>query len=171
VNPASRQPSQIEAVFAEIGRTRMDGVGLLHPALAVEAVGFTRSQGPAGDEPGWWGVLVTPWCMNLFWWPDEPAQLALPGRSRRQRHGAEEFSFIGAEEAGLGRFECCSLFSPMNDFADQAQARATALAVLEQLRAAPAAATPERASAEAPAMPSRRALFTGRSAATTGQRS
>jgi [NiFe] hydrogenase assembly HybE family chaperone len=165
-----RQPSQIEAVFAEIGRSRMDGMGLLHPALSVEAVGFERGNGPSADEPGWGGILITPWCMNLFWWPDDPGHAAQPGQSRRHRLGGEEFSFIGAAEPELGRFECCSLFSPMQEFADQAQARDTAGAVLAQLRSTTVAPASRSAPADAPPMPSRRALFTGR-IASAGSRS
>jgi hypothetical protein len=61
-----------------------------------------------------------------------------------RRVGTEGFDFIGGFEAGFGRYDACSLLSPMFEFANPAAARATALAVLATLRqpavTAPAAA-------------------------------
>lgn len=148
---APHAPAQLCAAFEAIGRERMAGLGLAHPALAVEALGFARAAGPAEGESGWFGVLLTPWCMNLVWWPDRADAVAAPGATRTHVYAGERYRFIGAHEAALGAFETCSLFSPMDEFRTQAEARALALAVLAQLRRA----------SEAPAQPSRRALLTG----------
>jgi [NiFe] hydrogenase assembly HybE family chaperone len=43
------------------------------------------------------------------------------------------FEFIGAREPTLGEYQACSLFSPMFEFADQREARATARAALDAL--------------------------------------
>ncbi len=128
--------SQLEAVFKHIQRTRMDGVPLLHPHLAVQAVDFVD-----GGDGLAQGVLVTPWFMNLVLLPLQPqAALALPvpGAGEDRRLGGWTFRFLGQEEAGLGRFAAASLVSPMAEFADQAAAVATARALLEQLRPVPA---------------------------------
>ena len=75
--------------------------------------------------------------------------------------GTERFDFIGAHDPSVGFHEACALFSPMADFRDQAQARETAQAVLDQLRPAPPAPAPV---VEAEAMPARRAFFLARGA-------
>lgn len=141
--------ARLEAAFREIAATRMAGVPLCHPGLRVQAIGFEA----CADEPAAQGILLTPWFMNLVHLPlagaqtqaqaraqaDAQAQASMPvlavGESRRRRVGAHVFEFIGAHEPALGSFEACSLFSPMAEFADQAAARATAEAVLAQLRA------------------------------------
>lgn len=174
------------ALFRAIAHTRMAGVPIMHPALQVEAVGFemdaaagssrggSASEMDAGDgmdgkgAAGAVGVLITPWFMNLVWFPlqrmDDPTGV---GRSRPRRMGSECFDFIGGHEAAFGAYEACSLFSPMFEFADHAAARATADAVLTALRPrlpAPlvAAASPAPQQVVAPARPARRAFLLGR---------
>lgn len=122
--------------YRHIEATRMAGVALCHPGLRVAAVGFA----PLADSGGALGVLVTPWFMNLVWLP-RPGQgqsLAV-GAVRTRVLGGERLDFIGACEERIGAFEACSLFSPMAEFVDQAAALATAAAVLDELRKAPAA--------------------------------
>jgi [NiFe] hydrogenase assembly HybE family chaperone len=141
---------QLEQAFDTIARTRMAGLPTVHPALQVEAVGFAPQPGPAG-EAGLLGALVTPWCLNLVWLPEKPLDTFAPirvGVAREHALGGERYAFLGAHEAlcGLGVFEACSLFSPMQDFADHAGARAVAVEVLRMLRA-----QPERDEVPAPA--------------------
>jgi [NiFe] hydrogenase assembly HybE family chaperone len=136
----ARRVQVLEAAFREIAATRMAGVPILHPGLSVEAIGF--------EPEGTWaqGVLVTPWFMNLLRWPlaDDDVPLAL-GVSAARTCGAQALEFIGAEAPGFGRFEACSLFSPMHEFADQLAAVATARELLALLRApAPPAPSPAR---------------------------
>jgi [NiFe] hydrogenase assembly HybE family chaperone len=145
----------LEALFRHIAAQRMDGVPILHPDLLVQALGFEVE--PDGAVAV--GVLITPWFMNLVRLPlaaDVP--MAAPGDSALRVVGRERFSFIGAEEPGFGAYEACSLFSPMFEFVDHEAARATADAVLAELRRidepAPAPALPDA---------SRRAWLLGRS--------
>jgi [NiFe] hydrogenase assembly HybE family chaperone len=144
--------AELEALFEHIAVTRMRGIPILHPALRVQAVGFEAVDGTA--PPVAVGVLVTPWFMNLVWLPlaADAQDVALPGATRERAVGNERFAFIGASEPGFGRFEACSLFSPMGGFADHEGALATARAVLDALRRE--AAPPLRAG--------RRALLLGR---------
>ena len=164
----------LEAHFREVASTRMAGLPVLHPGLRVEAIGFEAD----ADGRCAVGVLVTPWFMNLVRLPlpgphgegsTAPARGVLPspasadmapaGHRRTRAVGNEQFDFVGAEQAGLGPYEVCSLFSPMFQFTDHAAAAATARAVLDQLRR-PARPPPAR-----PAAPrSRRALLLGRAA-------
>lgn len=121
----------LEATFARIHETRMAGLPFLNRALRVEAVGFRRWEGL------WLGVLITPWFMNLMLLPGSGSPDAWPrvrfGESVAYRLPAGVFEFIRAQEPLLGDYQSCSLFSPMAAFADQAGARATALAALEAL--------------------------------------
>lgn len=154
----------LEALFRHVETTRMAGVPVLNRALRVEAVGFEPVAGEPGEAPAAAGVLLTPWFMNLVWLPLKPeAAEAGVGRTRLRRIGDTAFEFIGGHEAGFGAYEACSLASPMFDFADQAQARATAEAVLDALRpAAPAVPAAPAASAVSQA---RRGFLFGRPAA------
>ncbi|HET8746364.1 MAG TPA: [NiFe]-hydrogenase assembly chaperone HybE [Ramlibacter sp.] len=156
MRPAADPTRDVEEVFGRIWRERMAGLPILNPALAVEAVGLQRWNGH------WLGLLVTPWAMSVLLLPDEPAAwVSVPPQQRRFVHfpfGA--LAFLGGEEPGLGEYQTCSLFSPMDAFADRAQARATAQASLAALLA-PAPAEPkqppERAAAPPQgAVPSRR---------------
>jgi [NiFe] hydrogenase assembly HybE family chaperone len=161
----ARRVAALEALFVDVAATRMQGIPILHPALAVKALGFEAT--PDGRRAG--GVLVTPWFMNLVWLPlgddaDEPPLRV--GATRTRRFGNESFDFIGAFEPGFGAYEACSLFSPMSDFVDQAAALATAEQVLRLLRQPRPEPSPEAA---APA-PSRRDWLFGRGALPGGSR-
>lgn len=142
---------QLEATFAQIARTRMAGLPVLNLRVRVQAVGFharsvqgaERGTEPGPAEPGVMGVLVTPWFMNLLWRADGPLVAPLPvGQTRLRTLGGEALPFLGAFEPTIGAFEACSLISPMFQFADHATAVATATAVLEALRDAPAVPSP-----------------------------
>lgn len=147
---------QLQTAFERIAATRMAGLPVCHPGLRVAAIGFER----LADEPGTaCGVLVTPWFMNLVRLPLDPAAAGtLPERASAARAvGTQRFEFVGAFEPGPGAFECCSLFSPMAEFADAPAAEATAREVLALLRA-------PRPAAAAPAAPSRRGFLFGAAA-------
>lgn len=134
----------LQALFEHIAATRMQGIPILHPGLRVCAIGFER------QDTGALGVLLTPWFMNLVFLPGADEPPLATGASRVRAVGAHRFPFIGAEEPGFGRWEACSLFSPMDCFQDQAAAEATADAVLAELRKPPEV------------QPGRRALLFGR---------
>ncbi len=183
----NRRVEALESAFRHIARSRMAGVPILHPSLAVQAVGFAP-QAQAGGGGLALGVLITPWFMNLVQLPlhaDAVLELPPPGLSQALEIGAWRFDFFGGEEEGLGRYAAASLFSPMAEFVDQAAAVATAREVLLQLRpvaaapgvvapapraeAAPATALPAPApAAPAEAVPARRGFLFGRSAAGRG---
>lgn len=134
MNRLGRRVQQLEQVFATIAATRMAGLPLMHPGLAVQAVDFA----PTADGTAC-GVLVTPWFMNLVRLPLQAgAPLPAPGRAADFDIGGWTFRFLGQAEPGLGPFAAASLASPMSEFADQAAAVATARALLERLRPVPA---------------------------------
>lgn len=149
----------LERVFDAVWRERMRGLPIVNPALSVEVVG------PRFWEGRWLGALVTPWSINLALAPvgDDGAPALRVGEKRVHAFPAGRFAFIGAFEPGFGRFETCSLFSPVTAFADQETARAAAQAALDALflpeETGPGEAGPGKAGP--PGRLSRRDLFRG----------
>lgn len=127
--------------FAEIALQRMQGLPVMNPALQVQALGFAMEHDEDAAPSGVLGILLTPWFMNLIWLPMNRATTLAPGASATRDVHGQAFDFIGAEDEKLGRYESCSLFSPMFEFADQAAACATAEQVLILLRQPPAVET------------------------------
>lgn len=146
----------LAALFTHIAHTRMAGVPLLNPRLAVQPVGWQAA------EPGWAdGVLLTPWFMSLVRLPLHGDLAVLHTGHRGARVcGSKVFDFLGHHEPGFGGWESCALFSPMGDFASQAQAQAVAEDALRLARTV--AAPPPAPIPMAP--PTRRALLLGRAA-------
>jgi [NiFe] hydrogenase assembly HybE family chaperone len=124
--------ARLEAAFERVWRERMHDVPILNPALAVKAVG-TRDV-----EAGWLAALVTPWFINLMLLPRTPEQLQayreLPlGSTLVHGFPSGGFEFIVGEEGDLGRYQMCSLFSPVLEFESQGAALITAEAALTAL--------------------------------------
>lgn len=129
-NPAA----ELEYVFGEIARTRMAGLPICNPALQVEAVAFRQLA-----DRHWVGVMITPWAINLLrlsgdaeTWPCLPS-----GSKHTWRFTTGDYEFIAAEEAELGSFHLCSLFSPASEFRSHEAARRLAEAIAEALDAPP----------------------------------
>lgn len=135
--------SQVERAFAAIAATRMAGLPLCNPALAVEACGFRPWNGL------WLGVLVTPWAINLMLLPDGNPAFRRLGADQRQTWAFPSggYDFLGAEEDGLGAYQTCSLFSPVFEFACQDEAREAAQAALHALCAPEGGVPPPPAAA------------------------
>jgi len=128
---------KLEAVFQNIERERMQDMPMCNPVLRVEAVNF-RQWGQY-----YFGVMLTPWFMNLMLLPVdsvikpgmESGALARLAEGSKQMHifPSGHYEFISGYEAGLGNFLMCSLFSPMFEFGDQQAAVDTANSVLEEM--------------------------------------
>ncbi len=167
MSEARAAAARLEAVFARIRAERMDGVPILNERLGVEAVGAREWNGC------WLTALVTPWFINLMLLARTPEQAAAwssldLGSSAPHLFPAGQFDFLVGEEGDLGRYQMCSLFSPVLEFEDHETARAAAAAALDALFDAsldPKAATEEEkrpAAPEAPARPSRRGFLSGK---------
>ena len=123
-DPSARLTAAFRAAAA-----RMQGLDVVNPALAVEAVGFA----PWNEH--WLGVMLTPWFMNLTLLPRNPGgwRPLATGAKRRYAFPAGEYEFVGANDAMLGAYQVCSLFSPVHEFADQETARLVATLAREAL--------------------------------------
>lgn len=162
--PAPDPSAALEAAYRAVA-ARMAGLPVVNPVLEVQAIGFAPWDGH------WLGVVVTPWFMNLTLTPREAGRwlpLAV-GAKRRLRFPAGDFDFIGAHDPGFGEFQVCSLFSPMDRFADQAAAVQVAQLALQALFDPAHAEAPPRPAGEPTAgqrdgapEPSRRDLLRGR---------
>lgn len=133
---ANLNPSgAVERAYFRIQQERMANVPILNPALAVEAVDFQRWQGH------WLGVVVTPWCMSLLLLPGGTGHWSSTGENQRRfvKFPAGDFAFLGGEEAELGEYQSCALFSPMGQFTHQSDASLTARAALQGLLMPPPA--------------------------------
>jgi [NiFe] hydrogenase assembly HybE family chaperone len=125
---AGEAAERLQSAFSRVQRERMQDVPILNPALAVEAIAIRPWQGH------WLGALVTPWFINL---------VVLPGsgdwRSAADRDSvwyafpSGRFEFIAGSEPGLGPYHACSLFSPVQEFADQQTAAEAARVAVESL--------------------------------------
>lgn len=143
--------ADIEAYYRAVA-ARMAELPVYNPALEVELLGWRECA-----EIGGVGVLITPWCMNLFWQP--PADAELPGKGERVLLAlpSGDYECTLNHDPSLGRHASASLCSPMQDFASQDAARAMAEEVLQLVFAIP---EPETTKPEpGPAAISRRDLF------------
>lgn len=119
----------LENTFNAILQARMHDVPIVNPALAVEATDFARV------NADWVGILITPWFMNLLLLPSADSEWTAhsSGQKFELSFPYGVFEFTAAEESQLGRYAQCSLFSPMFQFQNQADAREAALAAFRAL--------------------------------------
>lgn len=153
-NPADA----VEQAFFRVLRERMADVPVCNHALSVEAVDFQRWNGH------WLGVVVTPWCMSVLLVPGKADDWETAGDNQRRfvRFPVGDFALLGSDEEELGEFQSCSLFSPMAQFENQAQAVMTARAALIALLNPPAEPAPEKEKpADEPSQSRRRFLRFG----------
>jgi [NiFe] hydrogenase assembly HybE family chaperone len=131
---------KLEAAFNDILQNRMHDVPMLNPALSVQALGFIHYQ------QDWLGILITPWFMNLLLLPEPDSnwQTQQPGSKFSQTFPYGMYEFTVANDAQLGVYALCSLFSPMFQFEDQAAAVTAAKAALQGLLTSPAPRTVSR---------------------------
>lgn len=127
-------------IFEGIHRNQMQGLPLLNTRLQVETLGFQEHRGRI------FGVLITPWLMNVVLLPgedDDWSALEL-GDKQPQAFPGGSYKFMVNEVDGIGRYQAHSLYSPMREFTNQNHALAAAEAFLRLLM------TPAEASDEAP---------------------
>jgi len=121
--------NKLESIYTMIEKERMDDVPILNKALSVKAVGFREWNSHT------LGVMLTPWFMNLMLMPGEEDDWSELQTLSKTHHvlPSGNYEFIVGEEEGIGKYQMCSLFSPVFEFKDQETAIATAEAVMQEL--------------------------------------
>lgn len=134
----------------------MRDLPICNPLLDVEAIGFR----PYGDHA--LGVILTPCFMNLMICAAGAEELPSrpTGETAHWPLPVGRAGFIVGRLEGFGRVDSCSLFSPMDDFADHAAAHAVAVAALDELFD-PGSADRRETEGRKPAMLDRRSLIFG----------
>jgi [NiFe] hydrogenase assembly HybE family chaperone len=115
--------------FTQIGDEHIRNLPIYHRPLQVEAADFQPW------APGWIGVLITPWFMNVMLLPRDKNQwqsLAL-GQKHVQKLPAGEQEFVVGGDVELGSYLFRSLASPMLGFSSQNDARQVAHDALRRL--------------------------------------
>jgi [NiFe] hydrogenase assembly HybE family chaperone len=115
--------------FRHVHETRMKDIPILNPALQVQTVGFQHT------ENGCLGVLITPWFISLMLLPcegDDWHDLTV-GSTQTHYFPSGAFDFLLAYDVAIGRYQTCSLLSPVLEMEDQPAAVAFAEAALEAL--------------------------------------
>lgn len=127
--PAQRIAVTLESVFKRIHRERMIDMPMVNPKLAVHAIGFQPWQAH------YIGVLSTPWFMNLMLLPGPDEDWSELPELGKQTHGfpSGQYEFITGSEPEIGKYQMCSLFSPMFEFADDPTAVDTAEHIINAL--------------------------------------
>lgn len=146
--------------FWRTADSRMVGLPVHNPALAVmvtPARRFGRFR---------FAAVVTPWCMNVIAVPDPGIRLPPDGVTLRLELPAGDVDFVVASMENDARYATASLFSPMDEFDDQATAEEVAFAALDELLRE---AEPEKVDPLAINLDRRRVLGFGRGAPETGQ--
>lgn len=119
----------LEKAFTRIQHENMHDVPILNDKIKVTAVGFRLWQ------DSYIGIMVTPWFMNLMLLPleiddwDELAELS----KKTHSFPSGQYTFITGYEFDIGKYQMCSLFSPMFEFADHDAAIETAEVAMTEL--------------------------------------
>jgi [NiFe] hydrogenase assembly HybE family chaperone len=129
----ARLAERLEAHFLDVQARAMKDVPICNENLAVASAGFRPWREWAV------GIVVTPWFMNIVAAPfaGAPPVAVAAGATQSLSLPAGEVAFLAADLEGFDRLLMCSLFSPMQDFADHEAALATARASLDLLLAPP----------------------------------
>jgi [NiFe] hydrogenase assembly HybE family chaperone len=119
----------LEKVFSMIHIERMSDVPILNEKIEVKAIGFQQWQDSI------MGVLVTPWFMSIVLLPNanEKWDSLQETSSKTYFFPSGKYKFIAAFEPEIGKYQSCSLFSPMFEFSDNDTAIETAKYVVKEL--------------------------------------
>ena len=120
---------KLEDAFNAIYKERMHDVPVINERIKVSVIGFQRWQN------SYLCIMITPWFMNLMLLPgeDENWDELLETTSVRHTFPSGNYQFLVGFEADIGKYQMCSLFSPMFEFTDNAAAIDTAEVAIKEL--------------------------------------
>jgi [NiFe] hydrogenase assembly HybE family chaperone len=115
---------RLESAFLQIQKERMKDVPVINHKLHTRAIGFRHW------ENYQFGILITPWFMNLILLPEannnRDRNRDKVGSIHHHQFPSGTYEFVTTFEAEIGYYQSCSLFSPMFEFANQQAAELTA---------------------------------------------
>lgn len=121
--------SLLESTFNIIYKERMLDLPIINKKIHVKAMGFQAWQN------SYLCIMITPWFMNLMLLPgaSENWDDKIETTSHKYIFPSGNYSFLVGFEDAIGKYQTCSLFSPMFDFADNEAAIDTAQAAIKEL--------------------------------------
>lgn len=131
MSDAALQPltHTLHTIYSRIYRERMSDMPMVNSAIQVHTIGFQHWQGHII------GILITPWCMNLMCLPgDNEDWSGYQDLTKMNREfPAGTYEFINSSDKTIGKYQMCSLFSPMFEFPSDSVAVETAHIILREL--------------------------------------
>lgn len=129
MNDLTLAAERLEQIFNRILHEQMSGIPLLNNMLKVQVLGLQAFQGRII------GILITPWLMSLLMLAAEDEDWSALELGAKQLHSfpSNTFEFVINEFNGIGKCQTYSLFSPMNEFANQDHVLAAAQSFLDTL--------------------------------------
>lgn len=134
--PVPVPPHILQAKVALLGTTfntiykeRMNDIPIVNDDIKVHVVGFQQWQN------SYLCIMITPWFMNLMLLPGETENWDDKHETTSESHTfpSGNYQFHVGFEPDIGKYQMCSLFSPMFDFADNAAAVETAEVAVKEL--------------------------------------
>lgn len=119
----------LKNTFNTIYKERMFDIPIINDKIDVSVIGFQQWQN------SYLCILITPWFMNLMLLPgeDENWDELRETTSTRHTFPSGNYQFLVGFEADIGKYQMCSLFSPMFEFADNDAAVDTAEVAIKEL--------------------------------------
>ncbi len=120
---------KLESAFEWIYRERMADIPITNDIIGVHAIAFQHW------EQCYLGVMITPWFMNLMILPQSAEDWSDKQEQANESYSfpSGRYSFLTGFEADIGKYQSCSLFSPMFEFADDEAAIETAEIIMKEL--------------------------------------
>jgi [NiFe] hydrogenase assembly HybE family chaperone len=124
-----KKTSLLETAFNHIHKERMVDVPILNDKIEVAVIGFQQWQN------SYLCIMITPWFMNLMLLPGEEENWDDMRETTANRHTfpSGNYEFLVGYEPDIGKYQMCSLFSPMFEFADNDAAVETAEVAIREL--------------------------------------
>ncbi len=129
VHILEKKVTLLESIFNTIYHQRMKDVPILNDNIEVRVIGFQQWQA------SYLCIMITPWFMNLMLLPGETENWDDKRETTSIRHTfpSGNYNFLVGFEPDIGKYQMCSLFSPMFEFADNVAAVNTAEAAIKEL--------------------------------------
>ncbi len=126
---AEEKVTLLESTFNTIYKERMHDVPIINDKIEVHVVGFQQWQ------KSYLCIMITPWFMNIMLLPGETENWDEKRETASSTHTfpSGSYTFLVGFEPGIGKYQMCSLFSPMFEFADNDAAVETAEVAIKEL--------------------------------------